>query len=86
MQAFSYIFLIEVVLTISCLYQSLYNQQQAVWNQWQNGGGDANSVPYYAPNYASSSGSYGPDGIHQTASIYPPNPVRKMDKKLTTES
>jgi len=53
---------------------SLYNQQQEVWNQWQNGGGGVNSVPYYAPNYAAASGSYGPNGIHQTASIYPSNP------------
>ncbi|XP_055916423.1 keratin, type I cytoskeletal 9 isoform X2 [Eupeodes corollae] len=28
----------------------------------------------YAPNYASASGSYGPGGGHQTASIYPENP------------
>jgi len=52
---------------------SLYNQQQQVWNQWQNGGGGVNSVPYYAPNYAAASASYGNNGVHQTASIYPSN-------------
>lgn len=53
---------------------SLYNQQQEAWNQWQNGGGNSNSVPYYAPNYAAATASYGNNGIHQTASIYPSNP------------
>lgn len=60
------------IITFHC---SLYNQQQEVWNQWQNGGGDINSVPYYAPNYAAATATYGNNGIHQTASIYPPNPV-----------
>ncbi|KAJ6646958.1 hypothetical protein Bhyg_02175 [Pseudolycoriella hygida] len=53
---------------------SLYNQQQEVWNQYQNGGGGGNSVPYYAPNYAAATATYSDDGIHQTASINPPNP------------
>lgn len=53
----------------------MYNQQQQAWNQWQNGGGGINSVPYYAPNYAAATATYGNNGIHQTASIYPSNPV-----------
>ncbi|XP_055839032.1 RNA-binding protein FUS isoform X1 [Episyrphus balteatus] len=41
----------------------------------------------YAPNYASASGSYGPGGGRQTASIYPENPsVPNIDTRFSDDS
>uniref|UniRef100_A0A6B2EAX2 Putative lectin-like domain protein n=1 Tax=Phlebotomus kandelakii TaxID=1109342 RepID=A0A6B2EAX2_9DIPT len=38
------------------------------------GGGEGGGGGFYAPNYASASSSYGPQGYHQTANIVPANP------------
>lgn len=45
------------------------------------GGAGYGGVPngFYAPNFAGSSASYGPHGVHQTASIIPANPVRRRE-------
>ena len=65
--------------------QALFNQwQHAAGSQYggqyggaYGGAGAAGGVPtgFYAPNFAASSGSVGPGGIHQTATLIPANPV-----------
>lgn len=64
--------------------QALFNQwQHAAGSQYggqyggaYGGAGAAGGVPtgFYAPNFAASSGSVGPGGIHQTATLIPANP------------
>lgn len=54
----------------------MYKRQQEYINAWR----DAQSQAYYGgggsgPNYAYATGSYGPNGIHQTAGVHPPNKV-----------
>lgn len=55
-----------------------YKQQQAFLNSWNN---QANSQAYNPAqgqgqgNYAYATGAYGPNGIHQTAGVNPPNKV-----------
>jgi hypothetical protein len=71
-------------------FASLYQQQQQFFNNLQQQFGAAQAAGYggagqggytqggygggYAPNFAAASGTYGPGGVHQTASIYPNNP------------
>lgn len=70
------------------MHHSLYNNQLPHQSAFYNPA-LANTIPQqqgsYAPNYngqsngfgfAGASGSFGPGGYHQTASIYPANPVR----------
>lgn len=50
-----------------------YKQQQELLNAWKN-------TPFQngyggVPNYAYATGAYGPNGIQQTAGVFPPNKV-----------
>lgn len=59
---------------------SLYKRQQEYINAWketqaQNPYGPGSGSNYAGPNYAYATGAYTPNGIHQTAGIYPPNKV-----------
>lgn len=71
---------------------SLYNNQLQHQSAFYNPA-LANTIPQqqgsYAPNYngnsngfgfAGASGSFGPGGYHQSASIYPANPVKFLIK------
>ncbi|XP_037910499.1 glycine, alanine and asparagine-rich protein isoform X1 [Hermetia illucens] len=54
------------------LYQDHLRQQQKFFDKLQQQAQFAASNP--GANYAASSASYGPQGIHQTASVYPEDP------------
>uniref|UniRef100_A0A1B0CTX0 Putative conserved secreted protein n=1 Tax=Lutzomyia longipalpis TaxID=7200 RepID=A0A1B0CTX0_LUTLO len=59
---------------------ALFNQINAAGSRF--GGADAGAGlggGYYAPNYASSSASLGPQGAYQTANIIPANPVSLLN-------
>lgn len=75
--------LIYLVINYCSLYQQQLAHQQALFQQFQSqaqggyfgAGANGNNGGAYAPNFASSSGGFGPGGVQQTASIIPANPV-----------
>lgn len=52
---------------------SLYKRQQDYINAWKQAQSQANYGN--SPNYAYATGAYTPNGIYQTAGVYPPNKV-----------
>lgn len=59
------------------LYAQQFAQQQALFNQLQQASTPVYYSNNYAPSYsaASATGSVGPGGVYQTASIYPSSVV-----------
>lgn len=64
------------------IFYSLYQQQQNLIEQWRDA-----QLNYYQNTYghntypnggvgAAATATYGPGGVHQTASLYPSNPVQ----------
>lgn len=63
---------------------SLYKRQQDYIHAWKEAQAHNSYVPgsgpnYAGPNYAYATGAYTPNGIHQTAGVYPPNKVICID-------
>lgn len=67
---YNYYVYFRLVVIFSVRY---YKQQQEALNAWKN-------TPFVAgyngvPNYAYATGALGPNGIQQTAGVFPPNKV-----------
>lgn len=57
----------------------MFARQQEFFKQWQNAQAQSQAGNGFGPsggsNFAYASGSYGPNGFHQTAGVHPPNKV-----------